>query len=192
MFRPFYNAFSGPLESLGWGFRVVTNSAVDILCFGFNLIRTIVVFLFDVTYFLVWIVRFCSSFIVFKLPVKLKSSFFTILELLDLALGVAVEVCSQTSDWTFWLVNSWLPKIWEEHFWKVIKLSISFLTLFYTLIREDWRSSPLEVLSVMSRLVMQLYTSFCDPSQIHLLNHIIWTFIEHGCKHTFQQIMFIL
>ena len=87
--------------------------------------------------------------------------------------STTVEFCSQTSDWTFWLVNFWLPKIWEEHFWKVIKLSISFFTLFYTLIREDWRSCPLEVLSVMSRLVMQVYTSFCDPSQIHLLNRII-------------------
>ena len=137
MFRPFYNAFSGPLESLGWGFRVGTNSVVDIICFGFNLIRTIAIFLFDVTYFLVWLVGFCSSFIVFKFPTKLKSSFFTILELLDLALGFVVEFCSQTSDWTFWLVNFWLPKIWEEHWWKAVKVSISFLTLFYTLVRED-------------------------------------------------------
>ena len=133
MFRP----FAGPLESLGWGFRIATNSVVDILFFGFNLIRTIAIFLFDVTYFLVWLVGFCSSFIVFKFPAKLKSIFFTILELLDMALGLTVEFCSQTSDWTFWLVNFWLPKIWEEHWWKAVKVSISFLTLFYTLVRED-------------------------------------------------------
>lgn len=137
IFLPFYNAFSGPLENLGWGFRVVTNSIVDFLCFAFNLIKTILVFLFDVIYFLVWIVGFCSSFMVFKLPMQLKNGFFTSLELLELAWSFACELFSRASNWTIWLVNSWLPKIWEEHWWEMIKASISLLTLFYALLRDD-------------------------------------------------------
>ena len=137
MFRPFYNAFSGPLESFGWGFRVVTNYIVDILCFVFNVTKPIVVFLFDVIYFLVWIVGFCSNFLVFKLPMKVTNGFFTSIEFLALAWSVACELFSHSSNWTFWLINTWLPKIWEEHWWQVMKASISLLTLFYTLMRDN-------------------------------------------------------
>ena len=85
----------------------------------------------------VWIVGFCSSFVVFKLPVKLKNGFFTSLDLFELAWSVSWELFYKASNSSLWFVNTWLPKGWEEHFWEVIKASISFFTLVYTLVRDD-------------------------------------------------------
>ena len=137
IFRPVFEAIKGPLENMGSAFRVVTNVIADVLCFAFNLVTTIVMFIFDVIYFLVWIVGFCSSFVVFKLPVKLKNGFFTSLDLFELAWSVSWELFYKASNSSLWFVNTWLPKVWEEHFWEVIKASISFFTLVYTLVRDD-------------------------------------------------------
>jgi len=137
IFRPVFEAIKGPLENMGSAFRVVTNVIADVLCFAFNLVTTIVMFIFDVIYFLIWIVGFCSSFVVFKLPVKLKNGFFTSLDLFELAWSVSWELFYKGSNSSLWFVNTWLPKVWEEHFWEVIKASISFFTLVYTLVRDD-------------------------------------------------------
>merc|ERR1711962_1047748 len=40
IFRPIYTTFKGPLENLGWAFRVVTNKILDLLCFSFDVLKT--------------------------------------------------------------------------------------------------------------------------------------------------------
>ena len=164
IFRPVYITFKVPLENLGWAFRIVTNKILDLLCFSFDVLKTVVIFLFDVIYHLVWLVGFSSSFVVFKLPGELKGGFFTSLDLCNLAWSVTWDVVSQATNWTVWLVFFKLPELWEERCWQVIEVSISILTLLYALMREEWKS-PLKILSVMWRLVMQL--QILPSSQIH-------------------------
>ena len=137
IFRPIYITFKGPLENLGWAFRVVTNKILDLLCFSFDVLKTVVIFLFDVIYHLVWLVGYSSSFVVFKLPGELKRGFFTSLELCNLAWSVTWDVVSQATNWTVWLVFFKLPELWEERCWQVIEVSISLLTLLYALMREE-------------------------------------------------------
>ena len=48
IFRPIYMTFKGPLENLGWAYRVVTNKMLDLLCFSFDILKTVVIFLFDI------------------------------------------------------------------------------------------------------------------------------------------------